>query len=85
MESVFIDHIRSKNLLDPKSRYLLALSGGADSVALGYLLKAAAINFEIAHVNFGLRGEESDKDEAFVKELAGKWGQEIFGILGLKN
>ncbi|WP_291781964.1 tRNA lysidine(34) synthetase TilS [Cecembia sp.] len=74
MESVFIDHIRSKNLLDPKSRYLLALSGGADSVALGYLLKAAGINFEIAHVNYSLRGEESDEDEAFVKDLAKKWG-----------
>ncbi|EPA00598.1 tRNA(Ile)-lysidine synthetase [Indibacter alkaliphilus LW1] len=70
-----IQHIRSKNLLDQKGKYLLALSGGLDSVSLGYLLKEADIEFEIAHVNFGLRAEESDGDAAFVEELAKKWGK----------
>ncbi|WP_304516424.1 tRNA lysidine(34) synthetase TilS [Cecembia rubra] len=74
MVSLFIEHIRIKNLLDPQSTYLLGLSGGVDSVALGYLLKEANINFEVAHVNYGLRGEESDGDENFVKNLAEKWG-----------
>jgi tRNA(Ile)-lysidine synthase len=50
--------------------FVLAVSGGADSVVLAYLLKGAGINFEIAHCNFGLRGAESDRDEAFVKNLA---------------
>lgn len=74
MVSLFIEHIRIKNLLDQESTYLLGLSGGVDSVALGYLLKAANINFEIAHVNYGLRGTESDGDELFVKNLAETWG-----------
>jgi len=50
--------------------FVLAVSGGADSVVLAYLLKGAGINFEIAHCNFKLRGSESDRDEAFVKKLA---------------
>ncbi len=50
--------------------FVLAVSGGADSVVLAYLLKGAGINFEIAHCNFKLRGAESDRDEAFVKKIA---------------
>lgn len=69
----FIQHIRAKNLLDNNSRYLLAISGGLDSVCLGHLLHVSGIDFEMAHVNFGLRGKESDGDEAFVRELSLKW------------
>lgn len=50
--------------------FVLAVSGGADSVVLAHLLKGASINFEIAHCNFGLREAESDRDESFVKNLA---------------
>lgn len=74
MVSAFIEHIRQKNLFDQSSNYLLAVSGGMDSVALGHLLIEAGVCFEIAHVNFGLRGEESDGDEFFVKKLGLKWG-----------
>ncbi|ANE49752.1 tRNA lysidine(34) synthetase TilS [Flavisolibacter tropicus] len=49
---------------------LLAVSGGLDSVVLCHLCKLAGYSFAIAHCNFGLRGEESNKDEAFVKALA---------------
>lgn len=73
----FIEHIREKNILDESSKYLLALSGGIDSVALGYLLLESGIDFEIAHVNFGLRAEESDGDEKFVCGLARSWGKKI--------
>lgn len=78
MISLFIEHIRTKKILDEKSRYLLGLSGGVDSVCLGYFLIAAGIDFDVAHVNYGLRGEESDGDELFVRSLADKWGKRLF-------
>jgi tRNA(Ile)-lysidine synthase len=52
---------------------LLAISGGADSVAMGHLFYRSGYRFEIAHVNYGLRGEESVGDEVFVKSLSATW------------
>lgn len=66
----FIQHINQKHLLTPDKTYLLACSGGLDSICLGTLLILAGVNFEIAHINFGLRGQESDQDEAFVRNWA---------------
>lgn len=48
----------------------MAISGGADSVALAHLLKEAGFKFELVHCNFKLRGRDSDKDEKFCKTLA---------------
>jgi len=48
------------------------VSGGADSVALLHLIHAAGIPCAAAHVNYGLRGEESDGDEQLVSELCAK-------------
>ncbi|GGF18764.1 tRNA lysidine(34) synthetase TilS [Echinicola rosea] len=73
----FINHIRTKNILDTSKPYLLATSGGVDSVALAWLLKKAGVGLRIAHCNFGLRGTESDGDEVFVRELAEKLGVPI--------
>ena len=59
-------------------RILLGLSGGADSTALLYALMALRpkFHFELtaAHVNHGLRGAESDRDEGFVRELCAGLG-----------
>lgn len=48
---------------------LVTLSGGADSVALLRLLLEAGVNCHAAHCNFHLRGEESMRDERFVRDL----------------
>ena len=52
-------------------RVLVALSGGADSVALLRVLLSLGYQCECAHCNFHLRGEESDRDENFVRHLCG--------------
>jgi tRNA(Ile)-lysidine synthase len=62
-------------------RILLALSGGADSVALLHALLAVRrkFHFEVAaaHLNHGLRAAESDRDEAFVRELCARMEVEL--------
>ena len=66
-------YIKEQNLFQPKDRLLLAVSGGIDSVVLCALCKADGYEFEIAHCNFQLRGNDSQRDEAFVKALAEKY------------
>lgn len=73
----FADHIAKTKLFSKKDQLLLAVSGGIDSIVLCELCKQAGYSFSIAHCNFQLRGEESDRDEAFVKELADKYGVPI--------
>ena len=51
---------------------LAACSGGPDSMLLLHALKTIGARFEVAHVNFKLRGEESDKDEEFVSDWCKK-------------
>lgn len=61
--------IEQKELMNKSQLYLVALSGGADSVALLLALKKIGYKVEAAHCNFHLRGEESDRDEDFCKNL----------------
>ena len=70
-------YIERHKLLNANDLYIIALSGGADSVALLLLLKNAHFNVHAAHCNFHLRGDESDRDEAFCMELCQKLGVEL--------
>lgn len=77
----------AQHLFEGVDRVLLAVSGGADSVAMAYSLHRLAqegglsCGFVIGHVNHCLRGMESDADEAFVKRLGQSLG---IGVISLK-
>lgn len=66
-------YIRKHGLLETDKPVLVAISGGADSVALLDVLLRAGYTCIAAHCNFHLRGAESNRDEAFVRELCAQW------------
>ena len=75
--STFVNQVRHfahhHQLFTPRGKYIIALSGGADSVSLLLVLKHLesefGITLEAAHCNFHLRGDESLRDEEFCKQL----------------
>ena len=64
----------NKKILDRDKLYLVAISGGADSVALLMMMLDEGYRVEAVHCNFHLRGEEADRDEAFVASLCERFG-----------
>ena len=69
--------ITEKSLFVREDKLILGISGGADSVCLMHVFLELGYSFELAHCNFNLRGEESDADEYFVKDLAKKYQLKI--------
>jgi tRNA(Ile)-lysidine synthase len=58
---------------EQQTSFLLAVSGGVDSMVMAHLFVKSEYRFAIAHCNFSLRGEESDADEVFVKTFAASY------------
>jgi tRNA(Ile)-lysidine synthase len=71
-----VSKIQRQRLFEPGETVVVAVSGGADSVALLDILSRLeeGLHLVVAHVNHGLRGEASDGDEEFVSGLAGRYG-----------
>ena len=69
----YIGHHR---LLKHGNKVLATVSGGIDSMVMLHLLHDAGVELVVAHCNFGLRGDESDGDEDFVKNESAKLGIE---------
>ncbi|MGB1079763.1 MAG: tRNA lysidine(34) synthetase TilS [Flavobacteriaceae bacterium] len=70
MEQRFRDHIASLLDVATSPKILVAVSGGVDSIVLAHLLFKCGYDFEVAHVNYKLRGSDSDLDEKLVSKLA---------------
>lgn len=80
MQQEFQQHLRDNFPFLYHKKLLIAISGGIDSVVLAHLCKAENLSFALAHCNFQLRGEESDQDEQFVRDLAEKLDVEVYVI-----
>lgn len=72
MVNRFIQYVKEYNLFESNQTILLAVSGGIDSMILCDLFLKSNFKFAIAHCNFHLRGEESNRDERFVRQYAEK-------------
>lgn len=68
----FRHFLKKENLFSKGNKILVANSSGIDSMVLTKLFELDGFDFGIAHCNFGLRGDESNADETFVRQLAGK-------------
>ena len=73
MEKLFLNNIEKNFSSLLNNKFIVAVSGGVDSIVLLHLCRNLKLNFVIAHCNFKLRGKESDDDELFVKNLAAKY------------
>lgn len=60
-----------------KKNFLLAISGGLDSMVLLHLFRLSRLQFQVAHVNYQLRGSSSDKDSELVEEVCNKYNIKI--------
>ena len=74
----FEDYLNEQKLCSKSDRILLAVSGGIDSVVMTHLFHSAGYDCAVAHCNFQLRGEDSEADETFVRELAGYLEMPVF-------
>jgi len=81
----FHKHIQKNLPFLSDAKLLIAISGGIDSVVLAHLLSKLGYSIGLAHVNFQLRGNDSNKDEAFVKSLGKQLNIPVFTHLSDTN
>lgn len=78
MTDKILSWMRGQCMTQPGDTVICAVSGGADSVCMLHVLlslrNTLGITVEAAHFNHQLRGEESDRDEAFVRTLCAELG-----------
>ena len=78
LNNVFIDFFKKNNIDFRKNKFLVAVSGGIDSVVMFYLYKKNKINFSVCSCDFSLRGKESSGDSLFVRNLCEKYAVKFY-------
>lgn len=77
-------YMHEHNMISAGDRVVVGVSGGADSVCLFHVLLKIAPSYKltlfVVHVNHGIRGEEADGDEAYVKEICNKNGVTFIAV-----
>ncbi len=73
MLETFYQHLSRTRLLEEGQRVIIACSGGPDSMALADLMRQFNFDIHLAHMNYGLRGDESDADEQLVRDFAAEF------------
>ncbi|GIV20229.1 MAG: tRNA(Ile)-lysidine synthase [Armatimonadota bacterium] len=75
--SLFEDTLRTRSLVQPGQRVLVAFSGGADSTTLLHLFsrlrESWSLEVAAAHLNHALRAEQSDADESHCRQVCSEW------------
>ena len=82
-ESISIEESLKNSItssLNSDVSFLLGLSGGPDSMALLYSFYKLGKNFLCVHINYGLRGKDSDLDQKLVEEMSLEWGFECCSV-----
>lgn len=77
MKDEFISFLRQECGVKEDQKVLLAISGGPDSMLLLHLLHKNKQPLELAHCNFGLRGQESEQDQSFIENYASERGLKL--------
>ncbi len=81
--STYIENEVSEQLrehLSANPKLIIGVSGGADSMALLYVLKKLNADAVVVHINYQQRGKESDKDQELVEQLSFQWGFECVSV-----
>lgn len=78
MLKAFLKYLHNHLRVEEQDAVLLAVSGGLDSTVMAHLFYEARLRFAMAHCNFQLRGEASNEDEDFVRQMAARMGVTFF-------
>ena len=73
------EYMKQQKMPMPGERIVIGLSGGVDSICLFHILRELGYELEAVHVNHGIRGEEAERDEAFVRKLCGQYNIPFHG------
>lgn len=73
IEKKYLEFLKN-NSISSESKFLIGVSGGMDSMVCLEIARKFSQNISVAHVNYKLRGDESDRDEKIVEDYCKKWG-----------